>query len=260
VGHSRCVVARPRAKGPPASAEVEENGAEIEPCASGTVGAEIMKLVAAQAGQSAAEDLRIQLTVDDRPVARRPLGADRYELELQARGVPGRLPITVRRYSQERLMETRHLSAVVQQRVVGVVAARAIDRRQVLTVEDIRLREVWLTDGRTKPLASVEAAVGQATVRALRQGEIVSTTALAPPVLVKRGEPVTVHCATGTMLLKLAATAMEDGAVGNVIRVRNETSRELFWAEVTGPRQAVVAKGTPPQSAAAEAAPAEAQP
>jgi flagella basal body P-ring formation protein FlgA len=108
------------------------------------------------------------------------------------------------------------------------------------------------------PVTDLNAAVGQVTTRGLREGEVVTESALVPPVLVKRGDPVTVYCPTGGLLIKLTGTAMEDGAAGGIIRIRNEASREVFWAEVTGPRQAVArVDGAAGQGLAAEA---EAQP
>jgi len=260
VGFNRCSIVRPPLRATGNDAESAALACDFEPCLPGTVGAEIMKLVAAQAPQAAPGDLRILLAPDDRPTARQPLAADRYELELGARGVPGRLPITIRRYRQERLVETRHLSAVIHQHLLGVVATRAIDRRQVLTADDIRITDLWLTDGKAKPLTTLEAAAGQATLRALREGEMVTAAVLAPPVLVERGEPVTVHCTTGAMLIKLAGTAMDDGAVGQVIRVRNEASRELFWAEVIGPRHAVATRVAPRQTSSQETLLSESRP
>lgn len=237
VGHSRCAFRQSQARQDEPQAQTQEE--RVEPCVAGTVGREMLKLAAQMAG-ARMEDVRISLSAADRSLARRTVGTDRYELEPQGRGAPGRLPLVVRRFEGGRLVETQHVSAVVEQRLQVVVAAHALSRRAVVAAEDVRLAEVWVLEKPVAPVTDVAEAVGQVTARAMREGEVVVAAALAAPVLVKRGEPVTVYCSTGDMLIKLTGTAMDDGAAGAVIRVRNEASRQPFWAEVTGRRAAVV--------------------
>ena len=60
-----------------------------------------------------------------------------------------------------------------------------------------------------------------------------------PPVMVKRGELITVQCMTDGLLIKTVGRAAEQGVLGDLIQVRNEQSREQYVVRITGPRVGV---------------------
>ncbi len=56
--------------------------------------------------------------------------------------------------------------------------------------------------------------------------------------LVKAGQLVTINLIRGTVQLRSVARAMEQGALGQTIKVRNENTRDLLDVTVTGPQEA----------------------
>jgi flagella basal body P-ring formation protein FlgA len=60
------------------------------------------------------------------------------------------------------------------------------------------------------------------------------------PVLVERGQLITVRCFTDGLVIRTVARAMDEGSKNDTIKVRNESSRETFTCTVTGPRRAAV--------------------
>lgn len=115
-----------------------------------------------------------------------------------------------------------------------VVAARALNRGQVIGADDVQLapRQIGLTSTACRDLSAV---VGQQAVRVLKPEDTVMSGDLAPLALVHRNKAVTVWSRQGGLLLKTVGRAMADGVYGEKILVRNEVSREAFYGIVTGP-------------------------
>lgn len=115
-----------------------------------------------------------------------------------------------------------------------VVAAKVINRGQVVAPEDVRItpRPIGLTSPACRDAALV---IGQQAKRVVRIDEIIQPGDLTPMALVRRNKLVTVWSRRGGMLIKTVGRAMADGAYGERVLVRNENSREPFYAIVTGP-------------------------
>ncbi len=79
----------------------------------------------------------------------------------------------------------------------------------------------------------IEALIGQEPRRVIRPDQPISLRDLREPLMVKRGAQVAMVLETGTMTLTAKGRALEDGAIGDVIRVANDTSSRIVAAEVT---------------------------
>ena len=77
--------------------------------------------------------------------------------------------------------------------------------------------------------------IGKSPRRALRAGRPVRLGELRAPVLVARNSLVTIHLQSRWMRLTVQGRALEDGAIGQVIRVKNTKSNAVLHAEVAGP-------------------------
>jgi flagella basal body P-ring formation protein FlgA len=88
--------------------------------------------------------------------------------------------------------------------------------------------------------ASVDAVVGLAARRPLREGDPVLARDVTAPIMVKAGDTVTVTYADQGVTLTLQAKAMASAAIGESINVLNTASKKLIEAVASGPDQAVV--------------------
>ncbi|MFI4977038.1 MAG: flagellar basal body P-ring formation chaperone FlgA [Caulobacterales bacterium] len=86
----------------------------------------------------------------------------------------------------------------------------------------------------------VDAAVGMAARRALREGDAVGMHDLATPLVIKAGDAVSVTYQDGGISLTLQAKAMVNAAVGDSVTIQNTASKKLIEAVAIGPDQAVV--------------------
>ncbi|UYY59695.1 flagellar basal body P-ring formation chaperone FlgA [Sphingomonas sp. S2-65] len=74
----------------------------------------------------------------------------------------------------------------------------------------------------------IEDAMGMEATRNLAPGMIVRRTDVMTPQLVRRGEPVTIKLASGTLVITASGRALSGGAKGDMVRVvTNSTSRTL---------------------------------
>lgn len=194
----------------------------------------------AQRTAAAPQDLRVTFAERDEPNLRRSAIVDRFEIEPTSPATLGRVPLTVRRYRGSELLETFGLTADVEQRTLAVVATGTVARGDTFGRDSVEVREVWLRDARQTPIADPRLVVGQTSRVLLRPGTAVLPDHVQQPVLVKRGELVTIRCIAGSLVIRTVGRASEDGGMGQAIHVRNEAARETYLATITGPREAEV--------------------
>ncbi|HTX49459.1 MAG TPA: flagellar basal body P-ring formation chaperone FlgA [Caulobacteraceae bacterium] len=88
--------------------------------------------------------------------------------------------------------------------------------------------------------ANVDAIVGMAARRPLREGDVVLAHDVTAPIVIKAGDAVLVTYADEGVTLTLQAKAMANAAVGDTLNVLNTNSKKLIEAVASGPDQAVV--------------------
>jgi flagella basal body P-ring formation protein FlgA len=112
-----------------------------------------------------------------------------------------------------------------------VVAAADVRANQALTDDDLSLERRRVTDI-ADAMPDPSAAIGKASSRALRSGQPVSARWLAAPLLVRRGESVTILARNAGIEVQAAGEAMEPGRLHEVVRVRNTTTGKVIRARV----------------------------
>lgn len=185
-------------------------------------------------------DLQLTYSTRDENLVLRNIMTGQYELEPVLGVRVGRIPITIRRYENGRIEETFTVTTEVKRRALVVVATATISRGSLFNSDNIKVTEVWLDNDRGEPIEDPELIKGQMASTVLRQDTVIYPEHVRSPLLIKRGELVTVRCFSGVLVVRTVAKAMEDGALDEMIQVRNENTRETFSAIVTGRRQAVV--------------------
>ncbi|MFC0250574.1 flagellar basal body P-ring formation chaperone FlgA [Massilia consociata] len=124
---------------------------------------------------------------------------------------------------------------VVRARVSAMVAVTAapIGPNQVLGDADVTLerRDVTLI---SDAIGVPEDAVGRSSRRSLRAGEVLRSGQLAAPILVKRGDQVLMVARTDGIEVSMAGEALDAGAQGAVVRVRNVASGQVVRMRVAG--------------------------
>jgi flagella basal body P-ring formation protein FlgA len=85
--------------------------------------------------------------------------------------------------------------------------------------------------------------IGQEPRYQLRAGAPIRTVEVQKPVVVGKSSSVTIILRSKFMTLTAQGRALEDGSVGDVIRVTNVQSKQTVDAKVEGPGQVSVMPG-----------------
>lgn len=126
------------------------------------------------------------------------------------------------------------------------VPARRLRSGQVIGAGDLEWQTVPTLTLAADVITDAADLVGREPRRTLAEGRPVRTGEIRQPVIVGRGDLVTVVLATPQMLLTARGKSLEDGGRHDVVRVRNLVSGSILEGVVTGPGQ--VAVGLDPAS------------
>ena len=113
-----------------------------------------------------------------------------------------------------------------------LVANRFLARGELVTRDDVRLEERDLPSKRVR--SDLKDAVGKRVKRALRVGRILTPRSLAEPKLVKRGKRVTLVLNANGLEIRAVGEALRDGARGDIVQVKNLSSRRVVEGTVDG--------------------------
>lgn len=129
-------------------------------------------------------------------------------------------------------------SSAVRGNVEVLTYARSLAAGEIVQPEDL----IWGKAAAAPATApsDAEQVIGLAARRPLRAGASVSTRDVAPPVVIKTGELITVVYENEGISLALQGKAMASASVGDTLTVQNIQSKKVLQAVAVGPGQAVV--------------------
>jgi flagella basal body P-ring formation protein FlgA len=116
-----------------------------------------------------------------------------------------------------------------------VVALRDLGAGTVLTAADVGVEQRPVSPG-PPILGDASLAVGRQAAQPIRTGMAVAPGMLKPAMLVKRGSRVKVVCKGPRFTATVAGEALQDGAAGQPVRVRNQGSLLEITGIVVGPQ------------------------
>ena len=113
----------------------------------------------------------------------------------------------------------------------------------MITAADLGLQQFATappTNSRRAPIDSIDKLIGMEARQAIEPGDMIFTDHVQAPVLVKRGEMITVVSQGGGIRVRTTARSRQDGAKGDLVQVESADKRERYDVRVTGPREAAV--------------------
>jgi flagella basal body P-ring formation protein FlgA len=122
--------------------------------------------------------------------------------------------------------------------VIAVAQAAVLTRRVhpgvVLAGDDVRIARVHTALLRGNAPVAEAAVIGMALRRDVPVGQPLTVADVVRPVLVARNAAVRMNLNAAGIALSAQGVALEDGALGDRVRVQNPSSRATVLAEVTG--------------------------
>lgn len=164
---------------------------------------------------------------------------DQLSAELESPNVPvGRVTVrlTCNSSSPWRLFVPGQVSLYQQ----VLVSARPLARNTILNASDLTLQERDTSLLRDKYLVDPQQAVGMRLTRPVPPDSIITFAVVEQNEIVRRGDKVVISASNDSVSVRMPGEAMESGALGAQIRVRNTRSDRQIKARVVGPGQVQV--------------------
>jgi len=113
-----------------------------------------------------------------------------------------------------------------------VVTKQSMPRGAVVGPDDVQVEQRNQKDVPENALTTTAQAIGMETKVALAAAAPLPRTALAAPIIVRKGDLVTMIVETPIMRITASGEALEPGAVGSGIKVMNRASKQTVAGRV----------------------------
>jgi flagella basal body P-ring formation protein FlgA len=122
---------------------------------------------------------------------------------------------------------TIYVSVSIEIETSVLVLRRGLARRARVETADVELQVRRLPGTESKFITDIAHLQGHRLKRALSAGSALTVDVLAPDILVRRGQQVTLIAASGTLEIRAQGHAISEGGVHDRIRVRNTNSLKI---------------------------------
>lgn len=116
--------------------------------------------------------------------------------------------------------------------VSAVVAKQVINRGETFHSGQLALQEIEVTKLNSGFYSSLDKVIGQGAKRRIRADQLLSPNLVASALVIQRGQQVTISANHDGINASTQGEALENGAVGDVIRIRNLSSKKTVEAKV----------------------------
>lgn len=147
---------------------------------------------------------------------------------------PQQFTLTVTVEGQEKTVPLR---AEVTLPPTVVVATRSLPKGTLLQAADVRLQPGVAAQGSAHVFQSLEEVVGKEVQRGVVEGQILDEQWVRRPILVHKGEIITVYARTNGIQIRTTARARDEGARGDLVTVETLADHKTFFARVTAPQE-----------------------
>jgi len=113
-----------------------------------------------------------------------------------------------------------------------LVVKQNLPRGSILQTSDVETRRLDISRLSNGYFTDKSEILGKLLKRSLRRGDILTNGMLDVRKLVKRGEIVTIIASSSTLSIRVKGQALMDGRKGDVIRVKNHSSKREIQAIV----------------------------
>lgn len=123
-------------------------------------------------------------------------------------------------------------SGSYEEMIVVPVLRREIRKDAVITSADIEMQSFPMAKTRSDTVIDTNDLLGKSPIRYISAQRPIRTTEIAMPSVVVKNSMVQVHFTSDGLHITTVGQALEDGAIGDVINVRNTTSKRVIRAIV----------------------------
>ena len=125
-----------------------------------------------------------------------------------------------------------YVPATVERYAEVLVANRTLPRQHTLSAGDLRFQRIETSRHAGSYHEEKNALIGQQTRRSIRPGQIIGTQHVSPREIISRGQRVTILAENGSIAIRMQGEALENGTLGERIRVKNASSGRVVEGEI----------------------------
>jgi flagella basal body P-ring formation protein FlgA len=134
-------------------------------------------------------------------------------------------------------IERMQVTGKLYENVEVPVLSRVIRRGDVIREGDIEFVNMSRDRVGRNVILDVARIIGKSPRRFVRTGKPIRMGDVRSPIIVSKGDLVTLLVQTDQLLITSKGVALQDGARGEVVRIRNTRSRTTIEGVVTGPNR-----------------------
>lgn len=161
-------------------------------------------------------------------------------VEARPVGSGSRVPIEVVIYDRDEIIQRETIRVEVQLRREIALARVPLQRGDLISSNQIKLETRWVSpDELTPPLSEL---IGQRVRGTINAGATIAQADIEPPIVIKRGDPVVIHCVTRTVVIRQQGRALEDAHEGELFSIElvDKETKHKMTARAAGVGRAVV--------------------
>lgn len=115
-----------------------------------------------------------------------------------------------------------------------VVTQVPLERGELLQASSLALEEREINDNSGGQFDSVSSLEGYTAKRSIPRGKVLTRMMLEAPKLVRKGQVVVIEAGTDAFSVRTDGTALTDGGLGDIIKVKNNQSGRVVEGAVAG--------------------------
>ena len=145
----------------------------------------------------------------------------------------GQVILRVKVLVDEREVESARVCIKIRIYADAFVATGKIQEDQVIEPDNIAAKRIELTRRIATDYASdKENIVGKRVLNTMHPGKVIGRSMLGEPLLVTRDDIVTIQARRGNIVITAQGKAVEQGAKGEIIKVKNVDSNKIVTAKI----------------------------
>ncbi len=143
-----------------------------------------------------------------------------------------RISVEVEAINRSRVLARRTFLFPWRTSEMVVVPKRTIKKGEMIRSEDLQIKKIELGAEAEEYALSIDQLLGHIAKRRLDKNHPVRKRQLSRPTVVKRGEPVVVQRRIGGMKLTMKGEAVQDGTIGQYVKIINPSSKRILTGKV----------------------------
>ena len=146
----------------------------------------------------------------------------------------GNSSFTVKFYENDIFLKQKTVKTGLEVLMDIVISTKSLSRNIKIDGDDVKLVKRWFNRTPAKIISSLDDVVGMKLRTSVKSNTQINRNMVRIIPMVKRGKPVRIILNNGLMSITTIGLSEQDGMRGDLIKVRNVSSKKLIYVRVMG--------------------------